>query len=531
MRPHGRPRAQGGQALVFGLLWLVPLLVVLLAVYAGAQYTTAKIELQNAADASAYSVATIAARDYNFSAYMNRAMVANQVATAQFVGIASWITFTGRVITNLTYVCDFFPAVASFCNEVKTYYDKFKAMYVGKVWPKITAALSKWLTALSVLQQAYHVATIEALWRNLGLPEGSLRGVLWQNDPDAKAVRWSDARADVPSEIYQLALVIHDAYEWWTYTQRYKEGGKDEGMNRFAAVVNDSVDGFGRSRGWDTPTVSTSDWRRFLDVLPGWMRKIIESFLDCKLCIVWIEGNLDMSLHRRGATVLKNVTGQHSWAALDTMEEHTEVSIYGCWRYYPGGKKHCTRLIHATVPIPIGWGISVATQAGNKGREGGIVEAPDASYAGAKEDTWAAYLVAVKLKTDVSVTDEYEGLGAYYDVADGRRADGGKSASFTLLVSKAAGAITGLGGALYDGSASAAARSIGLPKAECAAQLYALARGRVRYARDATYSSLFTPFWEATLADPGDLVKLGALVTARGVSLQGGGCDARLLPW
>ena len=41
---------------------------------------TEKIKLQNTANNAAYSSATLAARDFNFAAYTNRAMVANQVA-------------------------------------------------------------------------------------------------------------------------------------------------------------------------------------------------------------------------------------------------------------------------------------------------------------------------------------------------------------------------------------------------------------------------------------------------------------------
>ena len=257
MRTIARARGQRGQALVFGILWLVPLLVLLVALYATVQYTTAKAELQNAADASALSLATVAARDYNFSAYMNRAMVANQVAAAQFVGVASWITFAGRVITNLVYVCDFFPEVAGFCNALKANYDRFKKVYVEDVWPHITQALSYWLVALSDLQLAFHAGTAEALWRNLGLPEPGLDpGVLALNDPKARAVQWPDAKKDVPREIFQLALLLDDAYEWWTHTRRHAQGDAGDAMARFGDVTNRSLDGFGRSRNWDTPQVS-----------------------------------------------------------------------------------------------------------------------------------------------------------------------------------------------------------------------------------------------------------------------------------
>lgn len=48
------------------------------------------MEVQNAADAAAYSAAILTARELNFMAYTNRAMVANQVTIGQFAAFESW---------------------------------------------------------------------------------------------------------------------------------------------------------------------------------------------------------------------------------------------------------------------------------------------------------------------------------------------------------------------------------------------------------------------------------------------------------
>jgi hypothetical protein len=55
------------------------------------QLTNQKTRLQNTADAAAYSAALAQARDYNFSAYMNRAMIANDVSVAQQLALRSWV--------------------------------------------------------------------------------------------------------------------------------------------------------------------------------------------------------------------------------------------------------------------------------------------------------------------------------------------------------------------------------------------------------------------------------------------------------
>src|SRR4051812_42253618 len=66
------------------------------------QLTTEKMRLQNTADAAAYSAAVAQARDYNFSAYTNRAMIANQVAMAQLVGLTAWVRNYDDTFRTLT---------------------------------------------------------------------------------------------------------------------------------------------------------------------------------------------------------------------------------------------------------------------------------------------------------------------------------------------------------------------------------------------------------------------------------------------
>ncbi|MDX1518678.1 MAG: pilus assembly protein TadG-related protein, partial [Gammaproteobacteria bacterium] len=80
-----------GQAAVFVLLFLGVLTLSLVFVYKAGKVTTERMQVQNAADAVAYSVSTIEARDLNFIAYTNRAMIANEVAIGQMVGLASWL--------------------------------------------------------------------------------------------------------------------------------------------------------------------------------------------------------------------------------------------------------------------------------------------------------------------------------------------------------------------------------------------------------------------------------------------------------
>jgi hypothetical protein len=88
---RARVASASGQALVPALMFLLVGCIGLYVAFSSFQMTSAKIKLQNTADAAAYSAAVLQARDYNFSAYTNRAMVANQVTAAQVVALKSWI--------------------------------------------------------------------------------------------------------------------------------------------------------------------------------------------------------------------------------------------------------------------------------------------------------------------------------------------------------------------------------------------------------------------------------------------------------
>ncbi len=81
---------QHGQTMVFALVFIVVILIGVVVLFNTGQLTRHKMEVQNAADAGAYSVAVLTARQLNFMAYTNRAMVANQVSVGQFSAFRSW---------------------------------------------------------------------------------------------------------------------------------------------------------------------------------------------------------------------------------------------------------------------------------------------------------------------------------------------------------------------------------------------------------------------------------------------------------
>jgi competence protein ComGC len=84
---------QKGQALVLAVVCMLVFVIGVLVLFNTGQIVNKKVQLNNTADAAAYSAAVQQARAYNLIAYLNRAQVANEVATAQMVSIHSWMNF------------------------------------------------------------------------------------------------------------------------------------------------------------------------------------------------------------------------------------------------------------------------------------------------------------------------------------------------------------------------------------------------------------------------------------------------------
>jgi hypothetical protein len=317
---------------VFSLFAALLVILALYAMYSMNSQAVEKVKLQNTADAAAYSAAVAEARDYNFSAYTNRAMVANQVAVAQFVGLTSWFRNMSAFANN------------NVGNPGRTVYQLFFDIFqspLGNVYMKFLKGFGKVVgifdenqpgstfmkAAVTVLdalirvygetQRIYHYATALTIAQTLGGfsaigdAMSRLTGVDWFSDlappggflDTGNVIHMNDPEAGLT--VAGIPYVIYHLYEWYKFTERKdpnnapvdtgpsKTPGDGPEADRFAQVTMDSLDDFSRDR-------STK---------PAWGFDFIYAppltFIDPTRFIPYQNGPLFMPVIHRGGTELK----------------------------------------------------------------------------------------------------------------------------------------------------------------------------------------------------------------------------------
>lgn len=163
---------QKGQAMVFSLLFLAVAIITLLILYNQGQLVKNRVQLENAADAAVYSQAKLAARNLNFIAYTNRAMVANEVSIGQMVALLSWVKHYKNVGAFSFFPLYTIPIAPPSPTTLQSIMAPVTALYtnlgtalepplrqVNKVWP---TAISYFNGALGIFQKVFALSTLEA---------------------------------------------------------------------------------------------------------------------------------------------------------------------------------------------------------------------------------------------------------------------------------------------------------------------------------------------------------------------------------
>jgi hypothetical protein len=490
-----------GQASVFVIIVAAILVIAALLVYNSGRAVVTRIHLQNAADSAAYSGAVVMARAYNFAAYSNRAMVANQVAIAQMVGLASWSRYYCLVYADadcgdfktfgtwdtITAVTELFEGFNSATDIVEPIYQPLSSTLFGilnKGTGPIVMVLNGINLTLSAASQAYYAAA----YLDLGaaaLDTGVVHRVLVDTDPKANL-------ALVGTGIGQTAaagVTTASLGEIADFIKQYKPldystDPKADPNNRFHNVVMASRDQFSSSR-------SSLEIAPF--VVGVW------SLGDC--FERGFGGIVVSSLGYHGSTVLS--TDNKTWRANDT-SPFLAVGV-------------CVVIVNIgpiPVPIPIP-----------------IVVPPPPSYGQANVTDNSADKNMYTL-----TSSEYSGLLPYIDVKDLQKQDY-NAPDFTIFAVRKKDSIATTQQLLKDGKTPIAGGNLTTPDGEAQDIMMVAASSGVYFYRpqfkdDNTempgqpnsfsgsvglYGSLFSPYWEPHLVPTNAVVKAAVTVAQGGL--------------
>lgn len=307
---HGQvlPLALGLLVIVAGFFYLM--------VNAG-QTVTEKMRVTNAADAAAYSAAVVEARALNYDAYLNRAMVANQMAIAQIVSFASWIDYFAKASDNFgsnAADLNFFllPNPQVVVLDVAFAGSAAVAMYFGG--NSVQAYADDLINVGAGVIVSVHDRTVQALMQSQRLVQLNLTAGIRQGQVADQVVKAMDPKLN--------AEVVLASHGFDNFTKNYSG---DE-RSRFADVAVRSRDPFTRERNFTVDSFSIPLLRK------------------------------NPALKKRGGTEL---IGLDEWRAVDTLELHGRR--FGCGRL---GLSWCD-----DIKTPIGWGgIEVDAGGGDVGR-------------------------------------------------------------------------------------------------------------------------------------------------------------------
>jgi len=201
---------------------------------------------QNAADAAAYSVANVVARDLNFIASTNRIMVAHQGATGQFVGLASYSNLLETSTENLDRVATvaslfgFGAFIRPFTNALAQFAAGFSNI-MDQAARLIVPYNNTIITATSEMQRIFHLGMFAVV------PD-VYQEVVAANDPDIEL-----------SDIWSVASALDFINEYNELLERFQNPQvSDQGSNSgdtklrrfedFSQVTLEGADNFTRSR-------------------------------------------------------------------------------------------------------------------------------------------------------------------------------------------------------------------------------------------------------------------------------------------
>jgi hypothetical protein len=190
------------------------------------QLVQEKLRLTNTADAVAYSAGVFEARLLNYDAYANRAIIANQVAIGQAVGLASWAKYMGTSASTIGPYLHLIPGIGTTLAQAMAQFESL----MDTLTPALAAAVARHdaaIQALALSQQLMHgPADTFAVASRLAL----MQRIAHDNDP----------------QVVVDPLPIGDDFVGFTRAFAAREDRR-----RMGTLVDDSREAFLRSRNWN----------------------------------------------------------------------------------------------------------------------------------------------------------------------------------------------------------------------------------------------------------------------------------------
>ncbi|WP_166253567.1 TadE/TadG family type IV pilus assembly protein [Marinobacter salicampi] len=387
---------QRGHVAVYSLAILIVMILASGYIFNSGQVANEKTRLQNTVDAVTFSVAAVEAKDLNFKAYTNRAMVANQVAIAQTVSLVSWARFTQRYSENITRALSWIPYAGAIFASVGSGI-KSLMQALERIISLLTTGLNGLEQMLSASQSVFHAGT-------LALINDTYKNVVKMNDKDV------DLSLGFKDAVFLKSL--RDSHGM--FTRQYKPRKVDkkrsafksygihkQRMDEFREVILNSRDGFSTNR-------SYTYWGEMWLPLPG---KFGSKF----------------RIDKAGGTELlapkySGDPNYYTWAAMDTLSVHR-----GKGKLKRSGWKLKLKYKFKEL-FPVGWG---AAQTGKR--------LNFASFQGSNfGSTWKTNRIASKFAVGefgaARQVGTFSGLQPFYDI----RQDGllTEAPGVTLLLAK-----------------------------------------------------------------------------------------------
>ncbi|RAJ93681.1 hypothetical protein [Aliidiomarina maris] len=242
MKPRNKAiKCQQGQALVLMLAVIVVAWVGLTWVVQLSERSQRQTHIQQVADYATQAFAVVAARDLNFKAVTNRAMLVNSVAIAQLVGLHAYLEMLSRTSQNAALVTSWVP-------------------YANAAMAQVARALHtvqrSYTTAASGLIQL-HQLTIQLL---------SHAQTLFHAAASVTALRTSQHVVTTADNSLELVLFNHAtlpqfAYVWLGYQHRQSD------ISDFITLAQRSRDPFSQARSY-----------RWFSVSPGLVNARLEKW-------------------------------------------------------------------------------------------------------------------------------------------------------------------------------------------------------------------------------------------------------------